>query len=71
MTMPNANLRTCPSCGTTHEFTRKNCPGCAENRRKVRLQRYAAAIALTPGVKAWSKDPLLRLYSFVIKGGKK
>lgn len=70
MTMPNPNLRTCARCGTTHAFTSKNCPGCAERKRKTRLQRYAAAIALTPGPKTWTNDPMLRLYSFVVKGGK-
>lgn len=70
MTMPNLNLRICPQCGTKHELTHKNCPGCKAHKRKVRLERYAAAIVLTPGPKAWSSDPLLRLYSFVVKGGK-
>lgn len=70
MTMPNPNLRICPRCGTKHEFTAKNCPGCKAQRRKIRLERFASQIAITPGPKAWSKDPLLRLYSFVVKGGK-
>lgn len=70
MTAPNLNLRICRRCGMKHTFTAKNCPGCAAHKRKVRLERYAAAIVLTPGPKAWTGDPLLRLYSFVVKGGK-
>jgi predicted amidophosphoribosyltransferase len=70
MTAPNTSLKICPHCGTKHEFTRKNCPECAARKRKTRLERYAAAIAITPGPRAWSQDPMLRLYSFVVKGGK-
>lgn len=69
MTMPNPNLRICPRCGTKHVFTSKNCPTCKEKARKQALQRRAEAVC-NPTVKSWTNSLLLRLYSFVVKGGK-
>lgn len=69
MTMPNPNLRICPQCGTKHAFTRKNCPECAERNRVNHIRRRAEKVC-EPHRKSWTNDLLLRLYSFVVKGGK-
>lgn len=69
MTMPNPNLRICSRCGTKHAFTSKNCPTCKEINRKRYIQQRAEQLC-SPTAKSWTNSLLLRLYSFVVKGGK-
>lgn len=69
MTAPNLNLRICPRCGTKHAFTRKNCPECIERARVNHIRRRAEKVC-APQHKSWTDSLLLRLYSFVVQGGK-